>query len=528
MSVDRFEAERQNEVSAFLSQPQSYRPKVDRVKVVETHVSQVFLAGERAYKLKRAVKFPYLDFSTLENRRQACEAEVAINMRTAPGIYRGVVPVCRDGGRLVLDGDVDVIEWLVAMNRFDERQLFDRRAQRGELDRRGMEELAEHIAAFHRDAVIRPAAGGAAGIRMIIDNNAESFAAAADGGFVGPEVAAMNARARDLAAELASVLDARRDAGAVRHCHGDLHLRNICMFDNRPTLFDAIEFNRSFSEIDTLYDLAFLLMDLDFRGLRRQASLVFNRYLDATGDGARLPGGFSVLPLFLSMRAAVRAHVDGAQAAMLSVPDKRARRAAEARRYLGMAIDYLDSIRPRLLAVGGLSGSGKSRLGRELAPDIGIAPGARVVRTDAVRKRLAGVGLDQTLDADGYTGDMHHRTYEAFYGEIREALAQGQSVIADAVFSNVGQRRAVADIAHDLGVRFDGLWLEAPLEVMEKRVVDRRRDVSDATVEVLRQQYAYDLGEIDWRRIDSGGTRDETVAAGRRAVGLTEKLKKEN
>ncbi len=528
MITDTSETERQDEVSRFLSRSQSHGPNVEPIKVVETHVSRVFLAGQRAYKMKRAVKFPYLDFSTLENRRQVCEAEVAINKRTAPGIYRGVVAVSRDGGRLVLDsGNTgEVIEWLVEMNRFDEQQLFDRRAQRGELDRHGMEQLAEHIAAFHRDAVIRLESGGAAGIRMIIDNNAESFETAAAGVFVGPEVAAMNARAGDLAAELASALDARRDAGAVRHCHGDLHLRNICMFDGRPTLFDAIEFNRSFSEIDTLYDLAFLLMDLDFRGLRRQASFVFNRYLDATGDGVRLPGEFSVLPLFLSMRAAVRAHVDGTQAAMLSDPEMRAKRAGEAQRYLQMAIDYLEPAKPRLLAVGGLSGSGKSRMARELAPDIGVAPGARVVRTDAVRKRLLGVGLDQTLAADGYTGEMHRRTYEAFYEEIREALAQGQSVIADAVFSNLGQRRAVADIAAELGVAFDGLWLDAPPEVMEKRVAERRGDVSDATVEVLRQQYGYDLGAIDWHRVDSGGTRDDTVAEGRQIVESTENSKK--
>ncbi len=526
MTAETFETELQREVSEFLSSPESYRPEVERVDTVETHVSRVFLAGDRAYKLKRAVTFPYLDFSTLEKRRDACEAEVAVNRRTAPGIYRGVVAVCRDGGRLTLDGDAsEAVEWLVAMNRFDERQLFDRRAQRGELDRCAMEELAEHIAAFHGEAEVRPAAGGSAGIRMIIDNNAESFASAAAGVFAGPEVLVMNARARQLAVNLTPVLDARRDAGAVRHCHGDLHLRNICMVDGRPTLFDAIEFNRDFSEIDTLYDLAFLLMDLDFRDLRRLANLVFNRYLDAVG--VRAPGGFSVMPLFLSMRAAIRAHVDGAQAGLLSDPDQRAKRATEARRYLTMATAFLEPTPPRLLAVGGLSGSGKSHIARQLAPDIGVAPGARVVRTDAVRKRLAGVGLDQTLSADGYTGEMHRRTYAAFYEEIRQALAEGHSVIADAVFSNAGQRHTVAEIAGGLGIAFDGLWLDAPLEIMEKRVAARKGDVSDATVDVLRQQYGYDLGEIDWLRIDSSSPRDATVAAGRCAVGLAEVSKKE-
>jgi len=527
MIADSVEYERQDEVSRFLSRPLSHGPNVDRVKLVETHVSKVFLAGKRAYKMKRAVKFSYLDFSTLDKRRDACDAEVAINRHTAPGIYSGVVSVCRDGGRLVLGGKTtgDVVEWLVAMDRFDEDQLFDRRAQRGELKRRCMEELAEHIAKFHGTAAVRPAAGGYSGIRMIIDNNVESFAGVDAGVFTRSDVQRMNAGACDFVAKLAPVLDVRRDAGAVRQCHGDLHLGNICLFDNRPALFDAIKFNKIVSEIDTLYDLAFLLMDLDFRGLRREASFVFNRYLDAIGHGLRLPGEFLVLPLFLSMRAAIRAHVCEAKVGMLSNSDMWLKRASEARLYLQMAIDYLEPVKPCLLAVGGLSGSGKSRMARELAPDIGIAPGARVVRTDAVRKRLVGVGLDQALGADGYTGEMHRRTYEAFYDEIRDTLAQGQSVIADAVFPNTGQRRAVADIAMGLGVPFQGLWLEAPLKVMEKRVAERRGDVSDATVEVLRQQYAYDLGAIDWPRADSGGTRDDSVVAGRRAAGLAKNPK---
>ena len=334
------------------------------------------------------------------------------------------------------------------------------------------------------------------------------------------DAATLTRRSKEALAKLAHVLDRRRDRGRVRHCHGDLHLRNICLVDGRPTLFDGIEFNMAFATIDVLYDLAFLLMDLDHRGLRRLASIVFNRYLDVTGDGAEEAGGLRVTALFLSMRAAIRAHVDAAQAASLEDRDKARSRAEEARDYMRRAIDYLDPTPPRLIAVGGLSGSGKSRLARELAPFLGAAPGARVARTDAIRKRLAGVGLNERLGGDGYAQAMTERTYRAMAAEAAEALAAGQSAIADAVFASPDERLAIADVARAAGVPFQGLWLEAAPEVMAERVRKRRRNVSDADVAVLEKQLAYDLGAIEWRRIDSSGPREETLKTGLAALGL--------
>lgn len=511
----------QRPVIDFLRRPGTFGPGVTEVAEFETHVSFVFVGGERVFKLKRAVCFPYLDFSSLEARRTACEAEVVINRRTAPDLYKGVVAVTREtDGTLALSGVGETVEWLVEMGRFDQDDLFDRMAADGKIRRRLMERTADAIAKFHGKVEATGEAGGHAGTSAIIESNADSFDLVAEEVLDAAMVTRLNEASRLRVDSLRDTLDKRRDVGLVRHCHGDLHLRNICLYGDQPTLFDAIEFNRTFSDIDVLYDLAFLIMDLDFRGNRRLANITLNRYLDATGIVAEGTGVFSVLPLFLSMRAAVRAHVDGAQAGGLSDPERRVRRQDEARKYLDMAIGYLDAAPKRLVAVGGLSGSGKSRMARELAPLLGAAPGARVVRTDAVRKRLAGAALEDRLGDGGYTAEMTERTYAAFYGEIETSLAEGQTVIADAVFARPEQRDFIAGLARKCGVPFDGLWLEAPPEVMAERVTKRKFNVSDATADIVRQQLVYDLGAIEWTRIDSSGRRDETIGAGRALLGV--------
>ena len=510
---------------AFLSNPAAFSSVGDEVEIIETHVSLVFLCGARVLKLKRAVVFPYLDFSNSEYRRQACEAEVRINRRTAPSIYKGVVAVTRqtDGG-LALGGTGQPVDWLVDMHRFDEATLFDRLAQQGGLTRAMMEDLADAIAAFHQSAKATAdnTMGGRAGIRMIIDSNDACFSDAA--GVVGRgETEQLTAASLSALDGISDLLDRRRDAGRVRHCHGDLHLRNICIVDGRPSLFDAIEFNDAFANIDVLYDLAFVLMDLDHRGLRRLANITFNRYFDLTGDGGEDLGGMRAMALFLSVRAAIRCHVDAAQAATISDAEKAKVRAKEALEYLAMAMAALLPSPPQLVGVGGLSGSGKSRMARELAPYIGASQGgigARVVRSDTTRKRLAGAALSDHLGPDGYTADMTQRTFAAVFSEVKEALRAGQTVIADAVFAFPEQRRALQAIAEAEGVPFTGLWLEAPPGVMARRVTERQRNPSDADAAVLEMQLQYDLGEMDWHRIDSAGPKNATVQAGLDILGV--------
>lgn len=509
--------EDQSEVIRFLSEPGILSPGGNEIDRVETHISVVLMTADRAFKLKRAVKFPYLDFSTRDRRRHFCKAEVRINRRTAPDVYRRVVAVTREAdGSLALDGEGEPIEWLVEMERFDEATLFDRLAQKGALDCLLIEDLADTIARFHSDAERCDDSGGRAAMAAIVENNNRCFNETPSSILDAVTVQALTTGTWRALDDCADVLDQRRHAGFVRHCHGDLHLRNIFLHRGRPTLFDAIEFSRAFSDIDVLYDLAFLLMDLEFRDLRALAAILFNRYLDSTGDA----GGLGALPLFLSVRAAIRSHVDAAAAISHSDPGEAGLLKSDSRRYLDLALAYLTRPQPRLVAIGGLSGTGKSRLARDIAPALGAAPGARVVRTDCMRKRIAGVALGTRLTQESYTPEMNRRTYEAVFNEVKTALAAGHSVIADAVFARSEERDAIAQVASEAGVPFQGLWLEAQQAVMEERVAKRKQNVSDATVEVVRSQLAYDLGSIGWRRLDSSGDKERTLTEGLRLLGL--------
>lgn len=478
----------------------------------------IFFANGSAYKLKKAVRFPYLDYTTADRRRAMCEAEVRINRRTAPGIYRRVVAVTREAdGGFALDGAGAPVDWLVEMARFDEAALFDAMAERGALGRPLLEELADAIAGFHRAAERRLTAGGAAAVAALIENNAQSFAGCAPGaldvGAIGRLLTGWRAQLDDQR----TLVEERQARGRVRHCHGDLHLGNIVLHEGRPTLFDAIEFNDAFADIDVLYDLAFLLMDLAHRGHGPQANVVFNRYLDASG-GEEPGDGLALLPLFISLRAGIRAHVEAVAADSQADPEAGRRRLADARRYLDRACAALDLTPPRLVAIGGLSGSGKSSLARVLAPELCSAPGARVLRTDCIRKRLAQVPLDARLGSEGYTTAMTRRTYRALFEEAEAALAAGRAVIADGVFAAASERAALRDLADRLSVPFCGLWLEAPTEILEERVGARRGDVSDATADVVRMQQRVCTGAVEWDHVDAAGPAEETAQSARKIL----------
>ncbi|HUT50460.1 MAG TPA: AAA family ATPase [Alphaproteobacteria bacterium] len=517
----------QSETIEFLSGAAAYRGLgiEGPVERIETHISEVFLIGDRAFKLKRAVKFPYLDFSTPAKRKAAALAELALNRRTAPTIYLGLAAVLRGaGGALDLhvceeeDDGGDVVEWLVAMRRFPQEALLDAMAADGSLAVATMEEVAQAVAAFHAEAAVVRRFGGASGMRHAAGGVRGAFAEIIDaaGDIFDPAAVAALTDADDAATlRLAPLLDARKAAGLVRHCHGDLHLRNIAMIEGRPAPFDCIEFSEEIASVDVLYDLAFLLMDLWHRDLTDHANATLNRYLEVTGDYE----GLAALPLFLASRAAIRAHVTGTLA--LGENKKSAGRDAhieEARAYLALGNALIDPPPPRLVAIGGLPGSGKTTIARALAPALLPVPGAVVLRSDVIRKTLAGVDPLTPLGPEGYSATMTARTYETLRRRAETALAAGHSVVADAVHARPHERAALEAVAAAVGVGFDGLWLDAPGRALETRVSERGADASDATVAVVRKALDYETGPIGWTRIDAGGGAQTVIALAKVAL----------
>ena len=490
----------QREVIAFLADPSSHGLHTP-VRRIDTHGAVVFLAGEFAYKLKRAVRFPFMDFSTLEKRRRACEAEIEINRPGAPTIYLDALPITRSWGQLCLGGPGPAIDWVVQMRRFDESQTLDHVAQAGGLAPSLLRDLTQAILASHHRAAPADGDAATAALATYIDQNEVAFGEAPLL-FEPDRVTLAIDRSRTALASCRDRLLQRGQQGLVRRCHGDLHLRNLVLLGGAPILFDAIEFDEGIATCDLLYDLAFLLMDLWQRGLRREANMVLNRYLWDSGDPRHL-SGLAALPLFLSIRAALRAKIAAAALPFANL-DRRRETIDEARRYFEFTLSFLDPGPPRLVAIGGLSGSGKSTLAAALAPSIGGAPGAVHLRSDIERKRMFGVADSERLPAAAYAPGIGEEVYARLQRKARLALEAGASVIVDAVHASPKERSAIASIARDLDLPFRGIWLDAPSPVLIERVTARTDDASDADAAVVALQLGHDLGEVDWGRIDAG------------------------
>jgi uncharacterized protein len=513
----------QTEVFSFLSAPATFGLTAP-VSRIDTHGAAVFLAGEDVYKVKRAVRFSFMDFSTLEKRHAACEAEIVVNKSNAPGIYLGVVPITRDAAGLSLNGSGEVVEWAVHMRRFDENMTFDRLADRRALSPDMVRKLTVAILASHKRAPYRDGEAARQALESYLGQNEQAFAAYPD------LFDAQRARrlATDARASLGSVrglLIARGKSGNVRRCHGDLHLRNIALIDDGPVLFDALEFDDGIASGDVLYDVAFLLMDLEERDLRWAANLVFNRYLWESDDNQL--SGLGALPIFLSIRSAIRAKV--LAAGLEHLGGKALDRAtADARRYFWFAEEFLAPVPARLLAIGGLSGTGKSTLAAELAPNLGRAPGAVLLRSDTERKRLFNVAETEKLPNSAYSAAVSEEVYKRLYRQAELALRAGQCVVLDAVHSTTEERVAAEEVANRAGVAFIGLWLEAPLSVRLDRVARREGDASDADAAVVKAQQASESFAKSWQRLDVSGDPPTTFTAARALIGLLDQNARED
>jgi aminoglycoside phosphotransferase family enzyme/predicted kinase len=506
LTVDHHNTEStQADVIAFLSNPSGYGEK-EPLSIHETHDSIVFLAGSHAYKLKRDVKFPYMDYSTPALRKAMCLRELEVNKPTAPEIYQGVRGIVANGDGLTF-GEADdphAIDWVVVMKRFPQEDLLEERRKAGTLAIGEMRALGAAIGTFHRSAEQIRSHGGADGMRRVVDENVTLLRDAP--GLSKDTVARYAELSETWLRRLTPALERRREQGLVRRCHGDLHLNNVCMLDGKPMLFDAIEFADAFSCIDVGYDIAFTLMDLDSRDLRPHANALLNRYLERFDDTHMV----ECLPLFLSCRAAIRSHVAVAAERAGAQPDQ-----GRSRHLLDLAVSYLEPRPPRLIAIGGLSGTGKSTVAQGLAPSVGAAPGAIILRSDVARKAMLGVPETAKLEDDAYSALAIREVYKRIVGQAQLIAQLGHAVIVDATFTSEEERRLARDAAGAANVPFTGLWLEAPRDVLEQRLRERRGDASDADAAVLAKQLQNASVPRDWLKIDASGPVRDVVRAAR-------------
>jgi uncharacterized protein len=482
-------AAEQQEVARFLSQLSGGPAK-------ETHISAVFIGRDTVWKLKKAVRMPFLDFSTVDARAHFLRRELVLNKPAAPGIYRDVVAVSRrPDGTLELGGD-NPVDWVLRMAPVPPGDFLDVIAADGTLTPRLLDDLGDCVAAYHAELAPIQNHDSADTLLRITRGNARSALA------TGLPPADIEAWCRKMTSAIEAIRDwltERSVTGYVRRCHGDLHLGNLCLWQGKPVAFDALEFDEALATIDVGYDLAFLLMDLDRRLGRQPANRVMNRYVARTGDIALR--GF---PVFISQRAMIRAHVLNAMK-------------QDGAPYLAAALTYLDPAPSIVIAIGGLQGTGKSTLARALAPELGPAPGALVLRSDEIRKRLHHAEPEARLAPTAYTEAANTATNGTLVEQARIAATSGQAVIVDATFLDPAVRRDLAAAVRQTGIRFLGVWLHAPLPVLEARIASRHDDASDASIAVLHQAAEIDPGAGDWLPVDAAdGT--QALAAVRAAI----------
>lgn len=438
-------------------------------ELIETHISWVLLAADTAYKIKKPVHLPFVDYSTLPARRHFCEEEVRLNRRLAPTLYLGVTHITGTPDAPEADGAGPVLEYAVRMRRFPPGALFSERIAAGTLDNNDVDRLAALLADFHESAPRATATDGFSGA----DQRRCIALAALEGARPLASEAVLSALQNWLTAEadtLAPLWTSRQADGHVRECHGDLHLANLVRLDEQVAAFDGIEFDPALRWIDVLDDVAFVVMDLTAHQRQDLCFRFLNAWLDHTGDHAGLPAlRFSVV-----YRALVRAQVE----------QLRNAGSEAARRYLATALAWARPGQARLSIMHGLPGSGKTYVSQRLLEQ----EGAIRLRSDVERKRLYGLGMLEDSHARGldlYGADATARTYAQLFGLARTALQAGYPVILDAAFPRRIERAQAQDLAQDLGVAFSIVHCEAPLPVLRERLLARRGDASEANVTVL-------------------------------------------
>ena len=474
-----------------LQNPELYDHPVKDFRVIETHISQVLLTGEFAYKIKKPMDFGFLDFSTLERRKRFCEEELRLNSRLAAELYLEVVPITGTPEQPRLGGDGTPFEYAIRMRQFDQSQLFDVRQERGDLPADLLTNLARQVADFHRS--LPPVSdekplGTPEAVYAAMQENFDQIRPMLDDAGLLAQLANLEDWTRTTFERCRDLIAHRRENGLVRECHGDLHLANITVFNDQVTVFDCIEFNEPFRWIDVMNDLAFLLMDLESRQEPALANRVLNTYLEYRGDFE----GLALLPLYKAYRAMVRAKI-----ALFTLGNPNLSETEKTdlmqryRSYAQLAEDYGAIPNHYLLATTGLSASGKTCVSAAMAEELGLIR----LRSDVERKRLHGLGpLDDSksgLGTDLYSPEATEKTYAHLAELAGELLASGLSVIVDAACLKEKERAQFASVAENQGVPFALLHCEAPEALRREWVRKRKGDASEATEELLDAQQSW-------------------------------------
>lgn len=503
--------DQENIVHALL-QPESYPAAwhVSSVELLQSHIALLFLAGDYVLKLKRAVLLPNVDFSTPQKRRVACVREMRRSTVYAPHLIIGIRSVRQlPDGQIVLGGQVGVeIDSVLVMRRLQKSEILGVNLSETDFDRFEVMDLAEQLADLHCKAKTFRTKWSYIDIQNVIKGIAVSLSDFTT--FIPPKrLQELTQKSLQFLKRQAPLIALRQKGGYVRKCHGELLLSNIARDNGKYLFFSPIEYNESLDCIDTLYDLASLLMDFERRGLRRLANILFNHYLAYTNDTS----GYPLLPLYQSMRAASRA-VMCARKSLLVADKEKEEAQKSAQRYFNLAVHFLGLNKPALIACGGFSGSGKSRVARELGGLLNPAPGAVILRDDVVKKQMAGCPLNEKLSKSYQTPAFEQVVYDVLRQQAQTALSVGSVVIIDALFHNEKERKKVESLAQKMSVPFVGLWIEAPLDVRLSRVKTRKRNPSDIrSGEQLEEQLSAHIGVIDWHCINTNRERNDTISA---------------
>lgn len=485
-------------INALLT-PAAYSHPVDTIELIQTHISWVILTGDFAYKIKKPVDFGFLDFSTLEKRRNFCEEELRLNRRFAEKIYLDVVAITGSDDQPHIDGRGEVLEYAVKMRQFPANVLLSNLIDRGDLRESHLDRMARNIASFHQKATVAEVDseyGTLQAVQKPVQENFQQIRHQIDDTLLLTQLDAIERWSKQAAENLQTEFIKRKQAGFIRECHGDLHLGNITLWNEEIIPFDCIEFNENLRWIDVLSEIAFLIMDIDDHQRPDLARRLLNKYLEQTGDYSNL----AVLQYYKVYRAMVRAKVHSLRLGQADSDQQEINSACrECENYIALGSQYITSSKPVLIIMHGFSGSGKTTISQFILEAL---PAIRI-RSDIERKRIfndkgpdsqtetENSEVENGINAGKYNEDSTRITYDHLRCLAEDIILSGISVIVDAAFLYTEQRNRFSQLATLLNVPFRIIDCQAEHSILEQRISERRKygsDASEATLDVLLHQ----------------------------------------